>query len=57
MTDKLDKAIYDAYRALMDNLSYESFEALPDYVRRAVEAAEQAEIDYIDSLKHLINSF
>lgn len=52
----LDKAIYDAYHAILDNLSPEAFESLPGYVQRAVEEAAQAEIDYTDSLKHLINT-
>jgi hypothetical protein len=55
MTDELNQAIYDAYNALLDNLSPEAFEALPNYVRKAVEDAAFAEIAYRHSIKQLLN--
>jgi hypothetical protein len=39
-----------AYKSILDNLSPEAFEALPDYVQRAVEEAGLAEIEYRNEL-------
>lgn len=43
-----------AYKSILDNLSPETFEALPDYVQRAVEEAAIAEIEYRNEVSNLM---